>query len=170
MGELPRHDFADYLYAGWAQTRFMPQQALENLREACSIRPKSQVAKMFYATALWYDAIQLANPHEGLEQANEAIRILGAVPEFLPDHPRVLAELVLAHICASVHYEAIGDGEQSRACLRDVTSTVDRLADWPKSIDAKWARAMYFYQTGQEKAILDHFREVRKARAGHQDV
>ena len=69
---------------------------------------------------------------------------------------------MLAHICASVHYEAIGDGEQSRACLRDVASTVDHLADWPKSIDAKWARAMYFYQTGREKAILDDFREGAK--------
>ena len=77
LGELPRARICGLSLQGMGTDPLLPQQALENLRKACDIRPKSQVAKMFYATALWYDAIQLANPHEGLEQANEAIRILG---------------------------------------------------------------------------------------------
>jgi hypothetical protein len=75
----------------------------------------------------------------------------------------VLAELVLAHICASVRYKEIGKIEKSEECLGEVRTVVDRLAHWPKSIDARWARAMYFLQTGQEDRVLADFQEHPKA-------
>ena len=76
LEDLPAHQFEDYLLKGWAEATWLPQRAKANLKVARDKRPTSHVAVLLYAQALRRNALELPNPHQGLDEARQAMSML----------------------------------------------------------------------------------------------
>jgi tetratricopeptide (TPR) repeat protein len=137
----------DFLFKGQAESLTRPEQALQTLDRAVSLRNSvigwAARLEARFNHALFTDDATVA------QQALDDARV---AKEMLPGSPVILARSVHAHLVASGVFVVTGQSERSRAALEQAGRDVRVLESFPSVPMAQAARFHYHECAGEEQA------------------
>jgi tetratricopeptide (TPR) repeat protein len=139
----------DFLFKGHAESLTHPEQALQTLDRAVSLRNSvigwAARLEARFNHALFTDDASVA------QQALDDARV---AKEMLPGSPVILARSVHAHLVASGVFTVRGQSERSRAALEQAARDARALEPFPAVPMAQVARFHYHDCAGEEQAAL----------------
>ncbi len=148
--------YQDRLLRGWAELMQLPNNAVNDLREAVSDRP-SNVAKLLLAEALTWRALSRSDRKGALKDVSEALRITRSV-RGLSEEKRPWLEGLL--VCATiVETDLVAESPDERLNrLQQISTDVDQLQQWMGSSEwASLARMSYLQRCGQFEELFGDF-------------
>jgi tetratricopeptide (TPR) repeat protein len=139
----------DFLFKGQVESITRPEQALQTLDRAVSLR-NSVIARSVRLEARYNHALFT----DDVDVAESALKDAEVAKEMLPDNPVVLAHSVHASLVASGVFAARGQPERSRAALEQAGRDARALESFPSAPMALVARFHYYDAVGDAEAAL----------------
>jgi tetratricopeptide (TPR) repeat protein len=139
----------DFLFKGEVESVTRPEQALQTLDRAVSLR-NSVIARSVRLEARYEHALYT----DDVDVAESALKDAEVAKEMLPDNLVVLARSVHAYLVASGVFATRGQAERSRSALDQAGRDTRALEAFPTVPMAQVARFHYYDSVGDEEAAL----------------